>query len=154
MLLSRQSLPHQPRHEVALANIKRGAYVLRDGAEGLPLQALIIATGSEVALAMQAADELATRGISSRVVSMPSIDAFAAENPDYRAAVLPHEVKARVVIEAGATASWYQYAGSDGTIIGVDSFGISAPAAEAFAHYGFTVDNVVDQVIATIARLG
>ncbi len=152
LLLSRQALPHQRRDESALANIKHGAYVLCDAQPGLALQAIIIATGSEVALAMQAATELAARNLGIRVVSMPSTDAFAAADARYRETVIPRSVKARVVIEAGATASWHQYAGSDGTVIGIDTFGVSAPAAEAFAHYGFTVENVVKQVTAVIAR--
>jgi transketolase len=141
LVLTRQGVPYQKRNSDQLASIARGGYVLRE-AEGEP-QVLLIATGSEVALAMGAADELAADGVAVRVVSMPCAELFAAQDPGYQEQVLPAAVGARVVIEAGATATWWRYAGTAGRIIGIDRFGESAPAGELFEHFGFSVDNVV-----------
>jgi len=141
LIFSRQNLPHQNRDAAVLANIAKGGYILKDG-EGSP-DAIIIATGSEVALAMEAADQLATKGKQVRVVSMPSVDAFDAQDEAYKESVLPAGVTARVVVEAGVTDSWYKYAGLNGKVIGIDRFGESAPAPQLFEYFGFTVDNVV-----------
>ena len=124
-----------------LANIARGGYVLRD-CDGTP-DVLLIATGSEVALAMGAAETLAAEGIAARVVSMPSTDVFDRQDADYRASVLPSSVAKRVAVEAGVTDGWWRFVGPQGRVLGVDRFGESAPAAELFEHYGFTIDNVV-----------
>ncbi len=118
--------------------------MLRD-TDGTP-DALLIATGSEVALAVTAAETLAKDGIKARVVSMPSTDVFEAQDEDYRNAVLPPHVGARVVIEAGVTGGWWRYAGAQGRVIGLDRFGESAPAGELFEHFGFTAANVVATV--------
>ena len=144
LIFSRQNLPHQERCEEKLANIKRGGYILRD-CQGQP-DAILIATGSEVALAMDAADALSTQGRNIRVVSMPCVEAFEVQSNDYRESVLPSSVTARVAIEAAHSDFWYKYVGLNGRIVGMTSFGESAPAGELFKLFGFTVDNVVAQV--------
>ncbi|MEW5755382.1 MAG: transketolase [Pseudomonadota bacterium] len=144
LILTRQNLPHQARSAQQLADIAKGGYVLKDCA-GKP-DAIIIATGSEVALAVGAADALTAKGKKIRVVSMPSVDRFEAQDAAYREAVLPAAVTARVVVEAGVTAAWYKYAGLNGKVVGMDTFGESAPAGELFKLFGFTVDNVVKAV--------
>ena len=141
LVLTRQGVPHQPRSDEQVASIARGGYVLRD-TEGTP-DILLIATGSEIALVMGAAEALAADGVAARVISMPSVDAFDAQDADYRESVLPAAVTARVAVEAGVTEGWWRFVGPQGRVIGVDRFGESAPASELFKHYGFTVDNVV-----------
>ena len=141
LIFSRQGLPHQERDAATIANITKGGYILKD-CDGTP-DAIVIATGSEVALAMGAAEELAGKGKNIRVVSMPSVDAFESQDDAYRESVLPAAVTARVVVEAGVTAAWYKYAGSNGKVIGLDRFGESAPAGELFKLFGFTTENVV-----------
>ena len=144
LALSRQNLPHQARDAGQIANITRGGYVLAD-CEGTP-EAIIIATGSEVALAMDAAGALSEKGRHIRVVSMPSTDVFATQDAAYREAVLPAAVSARVAVEAGVTSCWLKYVGLEGAVIGIDSFGESAPAEVAFEYFGFTVANIVASV--------
>jgi len=141
LVLTRQNVPHQARSKEQLADVARGGYVLMD-TDGEP-DIILIATGSEVALAMSAAEALAADGIKARVVSMPSTDAFDKQDPDYRASVIPSAVTARVAIEAGVTASWWRYVGTAGQVIGLDRFGESAPAEELFEHFGFSTSNVV-----------
>ena len=141
LILSRQGLPHVERTEAQLADIARGAYVLRDG--GASPDALIIATGSEVSLALGAAEQLAAGGKNVRVVSMPSTDVFEAQDERYKASVLPASIGARVAVEAGVSDGWYKYVGVNGRIVGVNTFGESAPAAEVYKHFGVTVENVV-----------
>jgi transketolase len=138
LCFSRQNLPHQSRSDAQIADIAKGGYVLQD-CDGTP-DAIIIATGSEVALAMDAAAAMAGKKI--RVVSMPSVDRFEAQGDAYRAAVLPAGVKA-VAVEAGVTAMWYKYADK---VVGIDRFGESAPAGQLFKEFGFTVENVVAAV--------
>jgi transketolase len=138
LILSRQNLPHQERTDAQIADIAKGGYILKDS-DGTP-DAIVIATGSEVSLAMEAA---AASGKNVRVVSMPSTDAFDAQDNDYRESVLPSSVTARVAVEAGVTGFWGKYVGMNGKVIGIDSFGESAPAGELFKHFGFTVENVV-----------
>jgi transketolase len=140
LVLTRQGLPHQPRSDAQIAMISRGGYVLKD-TDGTP-DVIIIATGSEVSLAMAAADVLDGEDIKARVVSMPSTDVFDAQEESYREQVLPAAVTARVVVEAGVTDTWWRYAGSRGRVIGLDRFGESAPAGELFELFGFTADNV------------
>ncbi|WP_371188894.1 transketolase [Thalassotalea maritima] len=140
LIFTRQALQQQERDAEQLANIARGGYVLKD-CEGKP-DLIFIATGSEVELAMQAAAQLTNHKV--RVVSMPSTDAFDAQDAAYRESVLPSDVTARVAIEAGIADFWYKYVGFDGRIIGMSTFGESAPADELFAMFGFTVDNVVN----------
>ncbi len=142
LVFSRQNLPHQARDAQQLADIARGGYVLRDGS-GAP-DVILIATGSEVGLAMQAADVLAGEGRSVRVVSMPSTDVFDRQDAEYRESVLPSNVRRRVAIEAATRDYWFKYVGLDGAIIGMDGFGASAPAEKLFPHFGFTVERVVE----------
>ncbi len=144
LIFSRQGLPHQVRSDDQLSLIARGGYVLKD-CDGKP-EAIIIATGSEVALAMEAAAELEKEGKKVRVVSMPCTEVFDAQDHEYRESVLPSDVTARVAVEAGVSDFWHKYVGSQGRIIGIDRFGESAPANVLFAHFGFTVDNVVGAV--------
>ena len=141
LVLTRQGLPHQDRSKDQVAAIARGGYVLKD-CDGSP-QIVLVATGSEVALAVSAADVLRADGVAVRVVSMPCVEVFEAQDDGYREQVLPAGVTARVVIEAGVTDTWWRVAGPGGRVIGLDRFGESAPAAELFEHFGFSTDNVV-----------
>ncbi len=141
LILTRQGLPHQARNADQIAAIARGGYVLSDS-DGAP-DIILIATGSEVALAMSAAEALTADGVNVRVVSMPSTDVFEAQDKDYREAVLPADITARVAIEAGVSDMWWRYAGPGGRVIGLDRFGESAPAGELFEHFGFSTGNVV-----------
>jgi transketolase len=138
LVFTRQNLAHQPRTTQQVADIRRGGYILRDS-KGAP-QLILIATGSEVDLAMQAAAQL---GDGVRVVSMPSTDVFDRQDPAYRETVLPNACRRRVAIEAGVSDFWRKYVGLDGAVIGIDRFGASAPAEKLFPHFGFTVENVV-----------
>jgi len=144
LIFSRQGLAHQQRDDTQVAAIARGAYVLHEP-EG-SLDGIIIATGSEVQLAQDAAEQLATRGKNIRVVSMPCAELFEAQDAQYREQVLPSDVLARVAVEAGHADYWYKYVGLDGRVVGMTSFGESAPAADLMKHFGFTVDNVVETV--------
>lgn len=141
LVLTRQGLPHQERTAEQISDIARGGYILKD-TDGVA-DIILIATGSEVALAVSAAAELTADGVKARVVSIPCTDVFEAQDADYRESVLPASVSARVVIEAGVTALWWRYAGPAGQIIGLDRFGESAPANKLFKHFGFSTDNVV-----------
>jgi transketolase len=141
LCLSRQNLPHQERSQEQIQNIARGGYVLSGGGETPDL--ILIATGSEVGLAMDAAKKLREQGRKVRVVSMPCVDLFDAQDAAYRDSVLPPSVRARVAVEAGVTACWYRFVGLEGGVVGIDSFGESAPAPDVFKHFGFTVENVV-----------
>ncbi len=149
LIFSRQGLPHQPRTAEQLENVARGGYVLRE-TDGTA-QALIIATGSEIGLAVAAANELSSEGVKVRVVSMPNPGLFQQQDEAYRESVLPPALAARVVVEAGVTAGWASFAGDKGRIIGIDQFGASAPAGELFKHYGLTVENVSQAVRESIA---
>jgi transketolase len=144
LIFSRQNLTQMDRTPAQLANVAKGGYILRDS-EGTP-DAILIATGSEVELAMLAADELTAKGRKIRVVSMPCTDAFDAQSAEYKESVLPAAVAKRVAIEAGIADYWYKYAGLNGKIIGMRSFGESAPAELLFKEFGFTVENVVQTV--------
>jgi len=144
LALSRQNLPHQVRDSAEIRNIARGGYTLVD-CEGPP-EAIIIATGSEVALATDAATLLKKKGRRVRVVSMPSTDVFDSQDDSYRQSVLPSTIKARVAVEAGVTDGWLKYVGLEGAVVGLDRFGESAPADEAFKFFGFTAENVAQQV--------
>lgn len=144
LVFSRQNLTHQPRDRAALENIRRGGYVLRN-CKGRP-QALIIATGSEVGVAVEAARALEAKGIRVRVISMPSSNVFDAQDPEYREKVLPPRIKARVAIEAGVPDFWAKYVGLQGKVIGMSRFGESAPGGALFKHFGFTAENVAKTV--------
>lgn len=150
LILTRQGLPHQERSAVQLADVGRGGYVLKDS-DGMP-ELILIATGSEVALAVAAADELAADGVKVRVVSMPSTDQFDQQSDDYREAVLPAAVTARVAVEAGVTSGWWRYTGTRGQVIGLDRFGESAPAEVLFEYFGFSVANVSKIARETLAQ--
>ncbi|MGY2797361.1 transketolase [Ewingella americana] len=143
LIFSRQNLTQQPRTAEQLANVARGGYVLKDS-EGTP-DVILIATGSEVGITVEAADKLAAAGTKVRVVSMPSTDAFDKQDAAYRESVLPKAVTARVAVEAGIADYWFKYVGLNGAIVGMHSFGESAPADLLFKEFGFTVDNVVAQ---------
>ncbi len=145
LIFSRQGLPFMQRTQQQIADIAKGGYVLRD-CEGTP-DAIIIATGSEVGLAVDAAAELAGKGTRVRVVSMPSVDTFEAQDEAYRESVLPAAVTARVAVEAGVADGWYKYARK---VVGIDRFGESAPADQLFKLFGFTVENVVKAVEETL----
>ncbi|OOF10580.1 MULTISPECIES: transketolase [Salinivibrio] len=142
LIFSRQGLAQQERDDAQLANIAKGGYILKDCA-GKP-ELILIATGSEVELAVDAAAQLSESGKQVRVVSMPSTDLFDKQDAAYRESVLPSDVTARIAIEAGIADYWYKYVGLDGRIIGMTSFGESAPAGELFKMFGFTVENVVE----------
>jgi len=144
LVFTRQGLPHQQRSAEQVAAIERGGYVLLE-ADG-PLDGLIIATGSEVQLAVAAARDLALEQINVRVVSMPNPGRFMAQELDYRESVLPSDCRARVAVEAGVGQYWHSFVGDRGQVIGVDRFGASAPAAALFEYYGLTVANVINAV--------
>ncbi|MFZ5593113.1 MAG: transketolase [Pseudomonadota bacterium] len=144
LIFSRQNLAFQKRDAAALANITKGGYILSEAAGGKP-KAVIIATGSEVQLAMDAQKALAEEGVPVRVVSMPSTNVFDRQDQVYRDSVLPKGV-VRVAVEAGVTGGWRKYVGLEGAVVGIDTFGESAPAGDLFKEFGFTVDNVVKTV--------
>ena len=144
LVFSRQGLKHQARSPEQIAAIARGGYILRD-CKGTP-DVIIIATGSEVELAMAACESEALENRNIRLVSMPSTSVFDQQPQEYRDEVLPPGVSARIAVEAAVTAGWYKYVGSDGIVIGIDTFGESAPAKELFAYFGFTVGKVVEAV--------
>ena len=144
MCFSRQNLPFQARSAEQIAAIRKGGYVLSEAAGGKP-QAVILATGSEVALAMAAQQALAEQGVAVRVVSMPSTNVFDRQDAAYKASVLPAGLP-RVAVEAGGTDGWYKYVGLEGRVIGIDRFGESAPAGELFKYFGITADAVVQAV--------
>jgi len=150
LLFSRQGLPHQSRTAEQIAAIRRGGYVLAD-CQGEP-EAIVIATGSEVALAMAAAKQLTSAGRRVRVVSMPCTDLFDSQDEDWRRRVLPPKITARVAVEAGVTAGWYKYVGLNGKVVGLDRFGESAPAQVLFEYFGFTVAKVVEAVEAVVKK--
>lgn len=141
LVFSRQGIPHQARDAEQLANISRGAYVLKD-CDGTP-DVIVIATGSEVQICVEAVGKLQSEGVAARLVSMPSADVFEAQDQDYRDAVLPPSVRNRVAVEAAAVDYWHKWVGMDGQIIGMRSFGASAPGGVLMEHFGFTADAVV-----------
>ncbi len=142
LIFSRQNLPYVERSAAQVADIRRGGYVLKDAANA---KAILIATGSEVELALGSADALAAEGIPVRVVSMPSTEVFDRQDAAYKASVLIRGVP-RVAVEAGVTDFWFKYVGLDGVVIGIDTFGESAPAGKLFKHFGFTTEKVVAAV--------
>ena len=147
LIFSRQNLKFQQRDAATIANIKKGGYVL--SREQGKLQAVIIATGSEVDLAMQAQKALGEKGVAVRVVSMPSTNVFDRQEASYRESVLPKGI-VRIAVEAGTTDFWRKYVGLDGAVVGMDTFGESAPAGDLFKHFGFTVDNLVSKVMGVL----
>ena len=147
LIFSRQNLPFQQRSDAQIADIARGGYVLRDAANA---KAILIATGSEIELAVKAADALAEQGVAVRIVSMPCTDVFDRQEASYKASVLTKGIP-RVAIEAGVSDFWYKYVGLEGAVIGIDTFGESAPASVLFKHFGFTPEKVVDAVKLVLA---
>lgn len=148
LIFSRQNLPFIPRSPAQLDNIKRGGYVISEAKEGAA-QAVVIATGSEVELALNAQTVLAEQGVFVNVVSMPSTNVFDRQDEAYRNSVLPAGLP-RIAVEAGVTGGWYKYTGLNGAVVGLDRFGESAPAEQLFQEFGFTVDNVVNTVKAVL----
>ena len=142
LILSRQGLDHQPRTADQIKAIEKGGYILKD-CDGTP-DVILIATGSEVGLAVSAADSVSDKKV--RVVSMPATDVFDAQDDAYKESVLPKAVTARVAVEAGVTDGWIKYVGLDGAVVGINTFGESAPASDLFKHFGFTVENVVKAI--------
>ncbi len=147
LVLTRQALP---QYKKSGENALKGGYVLED-CDGDP-DVLLIASGSEVELCVKAKAVLAGKGIQARVVSMPCIEEFEKQHPGYKNLVIPPKTKARVCVEAASPYSWYKYAGDYGEIVAMNSFGASAPAGELFKHFGFTVENVVDKALDSIAK--
>jgi transketolase len=148
LVLTRQALPQQARTAAQSAGIARGGYVLIDS-NGTP-ECIVIATGSEVGIAAQAVTALNQSGARVRLVSMPSTDAFDAQDEAYRESVLPRSVRRRLAVEAAASMSWWRYVGSDGRVLGLDRFGASGKAPDLFSHFGFTPDNVAREVRALL----
>ena len=144
LVFSRQTLPHQVGAAERVSDVARGAYVLRE--EQGELEAIIIATGSEISLATEAADKLAAAGRGIRVVSMPCAEVFERQDVEYRESVLPSHILARVAVEASHQDWWYKYVGLDGRVVGMNSFGESAPGPALMKEFGFTIENVVDAV--------
>jgi transketolase len=144
LVFTRQALPQQPRTPAQLEAIRRGGYVLIEPA-GRP-ECLVIATGSEIGIAAQAVNAANAGGRRVRLVSMPSTETYAAQDAAYRESVLPRAVTRRLAVEAGATQCWWQYVGTNGRIIGIDTFGASGKAADVFPHFGFTADNISQQI--------
>ena len=148
LVLTRQALPAQPRDAAQIAAIRRGGYILREAAK---VDLILIATGSEVALAVAAAETLTAQGHGVRVVSMPCPTVFAAQDAAWREAVLPAAVTRRIAIEAGVTEPWHRWVGPAGRIIGIDTFGKSAPAKDLFEYFGFTPEHVVKEALGLIS---
>ena len=143
LVFSRQNLAHQARTDEQVDQIARGGYVLADAEGGAP-EVILIATGSEVGIAMEAKAALDAAGTPTRVVSMPSTDVFDRQDAGYRESVLPNAVRRRVAVEAGITDFWRKYVGLDGAVIGIDRFGASAPGGVLFKHFGFTAEAIIE----------
>lgn len=144
LIFTRQKTVAQVRDQATFDNVQRGGYVLRD-TQGQP-DAIVIATGSEVELAVAASESLASANVKVRVVSMPCVEAFAAQSAEYKESVLPNAVRARVAIEAGHPDFWHRFVGLDGIVVGISSFGMSAPGPQALAELGITAENLVQQI--------
>ena len=142
LIFSRQTLNHQARTEAQIQDISKGGYILKE-CEGTP-ELILISTGSEVGVTMEAAEQLQQQGKAVRVVSMPCCEVFEKQSQEYKSAVLPSEVTRRIAVEAGITQPWHRYVGLEGEVIGMQSYGESAPGGELFKHFGFTTENIVD----------
>jgi transketolase len=154
LVLSRQPLPTIDRTQFApAAGVARGAYVLADAPGGRP-DVVLLATGSEVALCLEARAQLAREGLQARVVSMPSWELFEQQTPEYRQEVLAPAVKARVAVEQASTFGWERYVGAEGAIVGMHTFGASAPLKALQRKYGFTPERLVEEARAQVARAG
>jgi transketolase len=150
-VFTRQAVPHLDRAKAKDPGVARGAYVLADADSGTP-DVILIGTGSEVQLCVQAREKLNAYGVKARVVSMPSWEIFAAQDESYRESVLPKRIKARVTVEAGATLGWHRWAGDEGIVIGVERFGASAPGEEVLQHLGFTPEHVTSAALRVVGR--
>ncbi len=148
LIFSRQGLPVMPRSDALLADVQKGGYILRDCAQ-TPV-AIVIATGSEVEIAMAAVEQLQAQDVQVRLVSMPSVDHFEAQDDNYRESVIPSSIAARVTVEASHQDYWFKYAGLNGRVIGMNSFGESAPGDQLMEYFGFTVENIVQSVKAVL----
>jgi transketolase len=152
LVLTRQEIPTLDRAHCASAEgLRRGAYIIAD-APGGKMDLILIASGSEVNLALAAQKKLVERGAAARVVSMPSWDLFDAQPQEYRDEVLPPTVRARLAIEAGVAHGWHRYVGDQGDILAVNHFGVSAPAKLVFEKFGFTADNVVSRALKLLPK--
>jgi transketolase len=151
MVLTRQAVPHLDRSNAKEPGVARGAYILAE-ADGGAADVILIGTGSEVQLCVQAREKLKDYGVKARVVSMPSWELFAAQDEAYREQVLPKRVKARVSVEAGSPMGWHRWVGDEGTIIGVERFGASAPGADVLQHLGFTPEHVASAALRVLGR--
>ena len=148
MGFSRQNVPFMQRTEAQIEAIRKGGYTLFENAADL--QVIIIATGTEVGIAFDAAQQLAEEGVGVRLVSMPSTDVFDLQSEEYKASILPNNVRARIAVEAGVTDFWRKYVGLDGDVVGIDQFGLSAPGDVLMKHFGFTAENIVKRAKALI----
>ena len=148
LVFSRQGLPHQSRTDEQVANIARGGYVLLD-CEGTP-EVIVIATGSEVSICVNAVTALNADGEKVRLVSMPSVDVFESQDPAYQESVIPNAVRKRLAVEAAGSEYWAKFVGLDGKVIGMHTFGESAPGGELMAHFGFTAENVANTVVSLL----
>ena len=146
LIFSRQNLKYMERDQASVANIQRGGYILRKNVESNLVDMVIIATGSEVELALGVYDKMVTQGLHVQLVSMPSTSIFDKQSLDYKIQVLPKNSKYRIAIEAGVSDIWYKYVGLDGLVIGMDSFGESAPGKNVFTHFGFTLESILTKV--------
>ena len=155
LLLTRQNLPSLNYLRKSSENIERGAYVLADfGSDSGPIEGIFIATGSEVHLAVEAADQLSKEeNMKIRVVSMPCADIFKNQTNEYRNSVIPLSVRARVAIEAGASDYWYQFVGDYGQVIGINQFGYSAPAKLVYKELGITTENLKKTLLSLLSRV-
>jgi transketolase len=144
MILSRQAMPTLDRSKLAPASgVAKGAYVLSDSSDGEP-EVILIGSGTEVSLCVEASEQLSSEGVKVRVVSMPSWELFEQQSPEYRAEVLPPHIKARVSVELASTFGWERYVGMEGCCIGMESFGASAPLSELQKKFGFTKDRLAE----------
>jgi transketolase len=150
LVFTRQKVAAQVRSEEAFANVQRGGYVLFEPDQSP--QVLLIATGSEVAITMAAAETLSAQGVAARVVSMPCVEVFEMQDATYKETVLPAAVRARVAVEAGHPDIWFKYVGLDGAVVGIDRFGMSAPGAQALATLGMTTQRIVASALAVVGK--
>jgi transketolase len=151
IVLTRQTVPHLDRSNARDAGAARGGYILVEAADGAP-DVILIGTGSEVALCVQAREKLAGHGVRARVVSLPSWELFDKQDAAYRESVLPKTIRKRVTVEAGATLGWSRFAGDEGVVIGLDRFGGSATGVELLQHFGFTADRVTAAALGLLGR--
>lgn len=151
LVFTRQNVPHLDRSGAKEPGVARGGYILAEADGGAP-EVILIGTGSEVALCIQAREKLASQGVRARVVSLPSWELFDQQDVAYRESVLPKAIRKRVTVEAGATIGWARFAGDEGVVIGLDRFGGSATGAELFKHFGFTAEHVVEAALGLLGR--